>query len=250
MTESDGRGRVALVTGASRGIGRAIATRLGQEGARVVVNYHSNASAADEVVAAIAAAGSEAVAIKADVSDPMQAGGLVDSALEHFGALDVIVHNAGTTRDTLLMRMSDEDIDAVLDTNLKSAFHVIRPALRSMMRQRSGRIVCIASIAGMDGNPGQTNYAASKAGLIGLVQSLAKEVGPRGITVNAVAPGYVTTDMTAELPDALIERAVEHTPLRRTGTVDDIAAAVAFLVSDDAAFITGQVLRVDGGLRL
>lgn len=248
--EGPSRPKVALVTGASRGIGRAIALRLGAEGMRVVVNYHARAEAAEEVVAAVGAGGSEALAVQADVADPAQAGGLVDSAIERFGALDVVVHNAGTTRDNLLARMSDEEIDSVLDTNLKSAFHVIRPAVRTMMRQRAGRIVCIASIAGVDGNPGQTNYAASKAGLIGLVRSLAKEIGPRGITVNAVAPGYIATDMTAQVQSSLLDRAVEHTPLRRIGTVDDVASAVAFLVSDEAAFITGQVVRVDGGLHL
>ncbi len=240
--------KVALVTGSSRGIGRGIAMRLAAEGCKVVVNYRSGAPAAEAVVAAIAAEGGEALAIQADVTEGSAVEALVQGALDRFGRVDILVNNAGITRDGLLMRMKDEDWDQVLSTNLRSAFLVSRAVLRPMMRQRWGRIINIASISGLSGNAGQCNYAAAKAGMVGLTRSLAKEAGSRGITVNAVAPGYVPTDLTQDLPEALLAEAVKATPLGRLGTVEDIAGAVAFLASADAAFITGQVLRVDGGM--
>ncbi len=242
--------KVAVVTGSSRGIGRAIALRLAAEGAKVVVNYRGNEAAANEVVAQIKAGGGEAIAVQADVSDVAQAEALIEAARKAFGRVDILVNNAGTTRDTLIMRMSEEDWDVVLDTNLKGAFNCIKAATRSMMRQRYGRIVNITSVSGLAGNPGQANYASAKAGLIGLTKTVAKELGSRNITCNAVAPGYVPTDLTASLPPELVQQAVERTPLGRTGTPEDIAAAVAFLASDEAGFITGQVLAVDGGLAL
>lgn len=240
--------QVALVTGASRGIGRGIAQRLASEGAHVVVNFRDRQAAADEVVGAIAAAGGAATAVRADVSDPEQVQALVDDTLARHQRLDIVVNNAGLTRDGLLMKMADQDWDLVLAVNLRSVFLVSRAVVRPMMRQRRGRIVNITSVAGLGGNAGQTNYAAAKAGMVGFTKSLAKEVGSRGVTVNAVAPGYVPTDLTDSLPAALIEEATRLTPLGRLGTVDDVAGAVAFLASDDAAFITGQVLRVDGGM--
>lgn len=242
--------KVAIVTGSSRGIGRAIAIRLASEGAKVVVNYLSNQTAADEVVAEIRSRGSEAIGLQADVSQFDQAKALIEGAKAEYGRLDILVNNAGTTRDTLIMRMSEDDWDVVLDTNLKGAFNCIKAACRHMMRQRYGRIVSISSVAGLAGNLGQANYAAAKAGLIGLTKTVARELGQRNITCNAVAPGLVPTDLTASLPSEYLELALERTLLGRTGTAEEIAAAVAFLASDEAGFITGQVLAVDGGLAL
>jgi 3-oxoacyl-[acyl-carrier protein] reductase len=240
--------KVAIVTGASRGIGRAIAEELARRGARVVVNYHRNAKAAAEVVAAIEADGGQAVAIQADVSDFEQAAGLIKAALDTFGQIDILVNNAGTTRDQLLMLMKEGDWDDVLRINLKSVFNCCKAAARPMVRRRQGRIINITSVSGIAGQGGQTNYSASKAGIIGFTKSLAKELGPRSITVNSVAPGFVPTDLTSDLPEDLMQQAIEATPLRRMGKPEEIAYAVAFLASDEAAFITGEVLTVDGGL--
>jgi 3-oxoacyl-[acyl-carrier protein] reductase len=223
---------------------------LAADGAKVVVNYRSDEAAANEVVDQIVGGGGEAMAVQADVSQVADAQALIDSAKKAFGRVDILVNNAGTTRDTLIMRMSEDEWDIVIDTNLKGTFNCIKAVTRQMMRQRSGTIVNITSVAGIAGNPGQANYASAKAGIIGLTKTVAKELGSRGITCNAVAPGFVPTDLTASLPEDLIQMGIDRTPLGRLGTTEDCAAAVAFLVSSDASFITGQVLAVDGGLAI
>jgi len=241
-------GKVAIVTGGSRGIGRGIAIELGKRGAKVIVNYNTSADAASEVVRLIQQAGSEALAVQADVSQYASAQNLIKAAIDFGERLDILVNNAGTTRDMLLAMMPESDWDLVISMNLKSAYNCSKAALKPMMRQKYGRMVNISSISGLAGNGGQTNYSASKAGLIGLTKALAREVGGRNITVNAVAPGFIPTDLTSSLPQNLLDEAVKATPLGRLGTIEDVARAVAFLVSDDAAFITGQVLSVDGGM--
>ncbi len=241
-------GKVAIITGGSRGIGRAITQELAQRGACVVVNYQRSAEAAEEVVSAITHAGGQALAVQADVGDYEQAARLVQTTLDAYGQVDILVNNAGTTRDQLLITMRETDWDDVLRTNLKSLFNCCKAVARPMVKRRYGRIINISSVSGIAGQGGQTNYAASKAGVIGFTKSLAKELGPRSITVNAVAPGFVTTDLIADLPEELKQRAIEATPLRRMGTPTEVAYAVAFLASDEAAFITGEVLTVDGGL--
>ncbi len=240
--------KVAIVTGASRGIGAAIATRLAGEGAAVVVNYSGSREAAETLVAAIKAAGGRAVAAQADISDPGACAALVDGAVAEFGALDVLVNNAGITRDGLLVRMSDEDWDAVIRTNLTGAFSMTRAAGAVMMKARSGAIVNVSSVVGLVGNAGQANYAAAKAGLLGLTKSVARELAPRHVRVNAVAPGFIETDMTAALPEKVCEAARASIAMRTFGAPEDVASAVAFLASDDARYITGQVLAVDGGM--
>ena len=240
--------KVAVVTGSSRGIGRAIALELARRGARLVVNYNRSAEGAAEVVAAIEAAGGQAIAVQADAGDFEQAAGLIQAALDTFGQINILVNNAGTTRDQLLMLMKEKDWDDVLRTNLKSVFNCCKAVARPMVRQRGGRIINISSISGIAGQGGQTNYAASKAGIIGFTKSLAKELGPRNITVNAVAPGFIPTTLTADMPEEWKQRVIEMTPLKRMGQPEEVAYAVAFLASDEASFITGETLTVDGGL--
>ena len=242
--------KVALVTGGSRGIGRGIAEIFAEQGAKVVINYRANAQAAKVVVEAIAAKGGDAMTVQADIRSKEAVDQMIRDVIDRFGRLDILINNAGITRDSLLVRMSEDDWDAVIETNLKGAFLCTKAVQRQMMRQRYGRIINITSVSGLAGNAGQANYAAAKAALVGFTKSVAKETGSRGITVNAVAPGFVLTDLTADLPESLIEQAKTSTPLGRWGTAREIAYAVAFLASDEAGFITGQVLSVDGGLAM
>lgn len=242
-------GRVTLVTGGSRGIGRATSIELARAGAHVAVNYTANAAAANDVVAAIEAEGGRAVALQGDVSDPDTGQALISQAEEALGGeLWNVVANAGITRDNLLARIGEEDWRAVIDTNLGGTFWVCKAASRRLLRLRRGSIVTMSSVVGIHGNAGQTNYAASKAGVIGLTKALAAEVGSRGIRVNCVAPGYIATELTAALPEAAREALLGMTPLKRLGDPEDIARAVRFLLSDDSSFITGAVLQVDGGM--
>ncbi|MFC4184633.1 3-oxoacyl-[acyl-carrier-protein] reductase [Saccharococcus thermophilus] len=242
------QGKVALVTGASRGIGRAIALELARQGANVAVNYAGSEAKAYEVVEEIKKMGKEAVAIQADVSSAEAVERMVKTVLEQFGRIDILVNNAGITRDNLLMRMKEEEWDQVMNTNLKGVFHCIKAVTRPMMKQRYGRIVNIASIVGISGNPGQANYVAAKAGVIGLTKTAARELASRNITVNAVAPGFITTDMTDSLSDELKAEMLKQIPLARFGEPEDVAKVVAFLVSDAASYMTGQTLHVDGGM--
>jgi 3-oxoacyl-[acyl-carrier protein] reductase len=241
-------GKSAVVTGGSRGIGRAIAIRLATQGADVAFSYRGNEAAAKETAAAIEALGRRAVPVQADVSDPAAADALIKAALEAFGKIDILVNNAGITRDDLIMRMSLDDWRSVLETNLFGAFYCIKAVTRPMLKAKGGRIINITSVSGQAGQIGQANYSSAKAGLIGLTKATARELASRGITSNAVAPGFVLTELTQDLPENLMKQLTDATPLGRFGTTEEIAAAVAFLASDEAAFITGQILGVDGGL--
>lgn len=243
-------GKRALVTGASGAIGGAVATALAAAGVRVVLHYHSNQAASEELQAEIAAAGGESVTLGADITDSDAAADLVKQAAARWDGLDILVNNAGITRDGLLARMSEEDWDAVLDTNLKAVFLCTRAALRPMMRARFGRIINLSSVSGIMGNPGQANYSAAKAGLIGFTKAVAREVAPRGITVNAIAPGFIESPMTAALPEETLQNVIAAIPLGRMGRPEEIARWVAFLASDAGAYVTGQIVVVDGGLAM
>ena len=243
-------GKTAVVTGGSRGLGRAVCLELAAGGANVVLCYAGNEAAANETVAACEALGARAVAVRCDVADSAQVKPLMDTALQTFGRIDILVNNAGITRDGLLMMMKEDDFDAVIDTNLKGAFLCMKAVARQMMKQRYGRIVNLSSVVGLRGNAGQVNYAASKAGIIGMTKSLAKELASRGVTVNAVAPGFMETDMTAAMPEAAKTATLAAIPMGRMGAVEDVAKTVAFLASEEAGYITGQVIAVDGGMSM
>lgn len=241
-------GKTALVTGGSRGIGREIALQLAKEGASVAVNYSGNETAAEETARMIREFGGKAMIVRADVSDFEAAGQMVKEVADAYGRIDILINNAGITRDNLLLRMKEADWDAVLNTNLKGVFNCTKAVTKIMMKQRSGKIVNMTSVIGLSGNAGQANYAAAKAGVIGFTKSMAKELANRGICVNAVAPGFIDTDMTANLPEQMKDDALKKIPLAKLGSPSDVAGAVMFLVSDAASYITGQTLNVDGGM--
>lgn len=245
---SNVEGKVALVTGASRGIGRSIALALASAGADVVVNYAGSETAAKETAEAIEAMGRRAITVQANVGKSDEAEQLVKTALEQFGRIDILVNNAGITRDNLIMRMKEEEFDQVIETNLKGVFNCLKSVTRPMMKQRSGRIINISSVVGVMGNPGQSNYVAAKAGVIGLTKASARELASRGITVNCVAPGFIETEMTDVLPEETRAELMKSIPLARLGAPEDVAKAVLFLASDDANYMTGQTLHVDGGM--
>ena len=248
MSEQQNFRPAALVTGGGRGIGRAICLELAKAGFDVCINYAASSAAAEQTAEECKAFGVQAVALQADVTNPAECQTLVDTAAKTFGQLDVLVNNAGVNADKLILRMQEADFDKVIDTNLKGAFFCSKAACKLMMRQRYGRIINLSSVVGLHGNAGQSNYAASKAGLIGLTKSLAKEFAARGVTVNAVAPGFIETDMTAAMPEAAKTAALAAVPAGRIGAPAEVAHAVAFLASEEAAYITGQVLCVDGGM--
>ena len=243
-------GKTAIVTGGSRGIGKAVCLELARRGCNIVLSFAGNTAAADQTVSDCQALGVQALAVQGNVADADAVKALFDATLKQFGAVDILVNNAGITRDNLLMLLKEEDFDAVVDTNLKGAFLCMKAAVRPMMKQRRGRIISLSSVVGLRGNAGQVNYAASKAGVIGMTKSLAKELAGRNITVNAVAPGFIDTDMTAVLPDKAKEAILSSIPMARLGAAEDVASAVAFLASDEAGYITGQVLAVDGGMSM
>ncbi len=243
-------GKIAIVTGASRGIGRQIAKTLAEQGAAVIVNYCGSEQAANETVEQITASGGTAKAYQADVSDYTQAADMMNDVVKEYGRIDILINNAGITRDNLILKMNDEDFMKVINTNLTGTFNCVKHASKIMLKQKYGRIVNMASIVGIYGNAGQANYAASKAGVIGMTKSVAKELGSRNITVNAIAPGYIGTAMTDSLPDAAKEKITSAIAMKRMGTVEDVANLAAFLASDNASYITGQVIGVDGGMSI
>lgn len=242
------KGKTAVVTGASRGIGRAIAIKLAKLGANIVVNYRNSVEAVQEVVKEIEALGVKVLAVQGDISSYSDVDSMMKKCMEEFGSIDILVNNAGITKDGLLMRMKEEDFDSVIDINLKGAFNCTKHVSAIMLKQRSGRIINISSVSGLTGNAGQVNYSSAKAGILGMTKAVAKELASRGVTCNAVAPGYIQTDMTNVLSDKVKDTIMNTIPLKRLGNPEDVANAVAFLASEEASYITGQVINVDGGM--